>query len=147
MFFSIHTANLNAIKAMGRSDLFLKLEILKKIVGIVVLFATMQFGVMVIAYSLLFIGLLSQLINTWPNKRLLKYGYFEQLKDILPGIALAVAMGILISLFNFLPLAEWLKLVIQIPAGIIIYLLGSMLFRLESFEYLRNTIKEKFIHK
>lgn len=147
MFWPIHTANLNAIKALGRSDLFLKLEIWKKAVGLVVLLSTMWFGVMVMAYSLLFTSVVSQIINTWPNRKLLKYGYLEQLKDILPGILLAAVMGILVSLFNILPLAQWLILIIQIPSGIIIYLLGSLLFRLESFEYLKNSIKEKFIHK
>ena len=147
MFYPIHTANLNAIKAVGRSDLFLKLEIAKKIVGMIVLLSTMWFGVMVMAYSLLFTSVCSQIINTWPNKKLLNYGYLEQLKDILPGIALAVVMGVLVYLFNFLSLAEWLKLVIQIPSGIIIYILGSILFKLESFEYLKNTIKEKLTNR
>ena len=147
MFWPIHTANLNAIKALGRSDLFFKLEIWKKAVGLVVLLSTMWFGVMVMAYSLLFTSVVSQIINTWPNRKLLKYGYLEQLKDILPGILLAAVMGILVSLFNILPLAQWLILIIQIPSGIIIYLFGSLLFRLESFEYLKNSIKEKFIHK
>ncbi|MDY6396596.1 MAG: lipopolysaccharide biosynthesis protein [Treponema sp.] len=147
MFWPIHTANLNAIKALGRSDLFLKLEIWKKVVGLVVLFSTMWFGVMVMAYSLLFTSVTSQIINTWPNRKLLKYGYFEQLKDILPGIILAFVMGILISLFNLFPLAEWIILIIQIPVGIIIYISFSMIFKLESFEYLKNSIQEKFIHK
>lgn len=147
MFWPIHTANLNAIKALGRSDLFLKLEIWKKAVGLVVLLTTMWFGVMVMAYSLLFTSVVSQIINTWPNRKLLKYGYLEQLKDILSGIALASVMGFLVSLFNLFPLAEWLILIIQIPVGIIIYLLGSLLFRLESFEYLKSTMEEKFIHK
>ena len=147
MFYPIHTANLNAIKALGRSDLFLRLEIWKKAVGLVVLLSTMWFGVMVMAYSLLFTSIASQIINAWPNRKLLEYGYLEQLKDILPGICLAVVMGIVVALFNFLQLAEWLKIIIQISFGIIIYFLGSLLFRLESFEYLKNSIKEKFIHK
>lgn len=147
MFQPIHTANLNAIKAVGRSDLFLKLEIAKKIVGMIVLLSTMWFGVMVMAYSLLFTSVIAQIINTWPNKKLLNYGYLEQLKDILPGIGLAVVMGVLVYMFNFLLVAEWLKLVIQIPVGMIIYILGSILFKLESFEYLKNTIKEKLTNR
>ena len=147
MFYPIHTANLNAIKAVGRSDVFLKLEIIKKIVGIAVLLSTMWFGVLVMAYSLLVTTITSQIINTWPNKKLLNYGYFEQLKDILPGIALAVVMGVLVSLFNYLPVSDGIKLVIQIPTGIIIFVVGSILFKLESFTYLKNTIKEKFINK
>lgn len=60
MFYPIHTANLNAIKAMGRSDYFLKLEIAKKIVGLGLLFSTMWFGVLAMAYSLLVNSVLSQ---------------------------------------------------------------------------------------
>ena len=86
VFYPVHTANLNAIKAMGRSDLFLKLEIIKKIIGLTVLFSTMWFGPLVMAYSLVFVSLCSQIINAWPNKKLLDYSYFEQLKDILPNI-------------------------------------------------------------
>ena len=83
MFWPIHTANLNAIKAMGRSDIYLKLEIIKKFVGLVVLFSVMRYGVMAMAYSLLVTSVLSQIINSSPNKKLLRYGYLEQLKDIL----------------------------------------------------------------
>ena len=82
MFWPIHTANLNAINAMGRSDLFLKLEIIKKVIGLTLLFITMRISVMAMAYSLLVSGLLSQIINSWPNRKLLDYGYLEQLKDI-----------------------------------------------------------------
>ena len=147
MFYPIHTANLNAIKAVGRSDLFLKLEIAKKIMGMTVLLSTMWFGVMVMAYSLLFTSVASQVINTWPNKRLLNYGYFEQLKDILPGIALAAVMGVLVSLLNFLPAPEWVKLLVQIPSGAIFFVAVSKLFKLESYGYLSASIKERFFHK
>lgn len=64
MFYPIHTANLNAIKAMGRSDLFLKLEIAKKIVGMILLLSTMWFGVMAMAYSLLVSMITSMIINS-----------------------------------------------------------------------------------
>ncbi len=140
-FWPIHTANLNAIKAMGRSDLFLKLEIIKKIVGMALLFSTMWFGVMAMAYSLLVNSLLCQIINSWPNKKLLNYGYLEQLKDILPGILLAVVMGACVYPIKFLGLPDLLTLCIQIPLGAVIYILGSKLLKLDSFEYLVETVK------
>ena len=140
-FWPIHTANLNAIKAMGRSDLFLKLEIIKKIVGMALLFSTMWFGVMAMAYSLLINSLLCQIINSWPNKKLLNYGYLEQLKDILPGILLAVVMGACVYPIKFLGLPDLLTLCIQIPLGAVIYILGSKLLKLDSFEYLVETVK------
>ena len=141
MFYPIHTANLNAIKAMGRSDMFLKLEIVKKIMGMVLLLSTMWFGVMAMAYSLLVSSVLSQIINSWPNRELLKYGYLEQLKDILPGIFLAIFMGGCVSILSLLKLTDVVTLAIQIPVGAIIYISLSAIFHLESFEYLMDMIR------
>lgn len=141
MFYPIHTANLNAIKAMGRSDLFLKLEIAKKIVGIVLLLSTMWFGVMAMAYSLLVSSVLSQIINSWPNSKLLSYAYFEQVRDILPSIALAVFMGCCVKLVEFLHLSTIVTLLLQVPFGAVIYVSASALLNLESFEYLMDMIR------
>ncbi len=141
MFYPVHTGNLNAIKAMGRSDIFLKLEIVKKIVGIILLLSTMWSGVMAMAYSLLASSVLSQIINSWPNRRLLNYGYLEQLKDILPGIILAVVMGMCVYPIQWLGMSDVVTLCIQVPLGAIIYILGSILFKLESFEYVWNMVK------
>ena len=71
MFYPVNTANLNAIKAMGRSDLFLKLEIIKKVVGIISILITFKISVMAMALSLLVTSVLSQIINSWPNKKLM----------------------------------------------------------------------------
>lgn len=141
MFYPIHTANLNAIKAMGRSDLFLKLEIAKKIVGMILLLSTMWFGVMAMAYSLLVSSVLSQIINSWPNIKLLNYGYLEQLKDIIPSIALAVLMGFCVNLVSLLNLSNIVTLLIQIPLGAVIYIITSELLHLESFNYLMDLIR------
>ena len=127
-----------AIKAMGRSDLFLKLEIAKKIVGMALLLSTMWFGVMAMAYSLLVSSVLSQIINSWPNRKLLNYGYLEQLKDILPGIALAVFMGCCVNIVTLFQLSNVVTLLIQIPMGAVIYIATSSLLHLESFEYLMD---------
>lgn len=104
MFWPVHTANLNAINAMGRSDWFLRLEIIKKIMGMAILLSTMWFGVMAMAYSLLLSSVLSQIINSWPNRKLLGYGYLEQVRDFAPGILLAVAMGICVYLIGYISL-------------------------------------------
>lgn len=144
MFYPIHTANLNAIKAMGRSELFLKLEIIKKVVGLAVLLSTMWFGVMAMAYSLLFTSVTSQIINSWPNKKQLNYPYLEQLKDILPGILLALGMGVVVYSVQFLHLNDWLTLLIQVPLGAAIYVVGSRLFKLESYTYILGIAKGYF---
>ena len=143
MFYPIHTANLVAIKAIGRSDIYLKLENIKKIVGLVILLSTMWFGVMVMAYSLLLSTFLSMIINTWPNRKLMDYSYYDQMRDILPNVVLAVGMGICVNCIRYLGLSDLITLLIQVPFGIIIYIVCSKLFQLESFSYLVNYIKHK----
>lgn len=140
-FYPIQTANLNAIKAMGRSDLFLKLEIVKKIVGMVVLLCTMWHGPLVMAYSLLLTSVISQVINSWPNKKLLNYSYLEQLKDIIPYILLSIVMGAIIYFVGFINTNIVIKLFLQIIVGIVVYVLGSIILKLDSFKYLMEIIK------
>ncbi len=145
IFYPIHTANLNAIKAMGRSDIFLKLEIIKKITGITIIFISMRFGVKAIALFGIVASILDQIINCWPNKKLLNYGYLEQLKDILPGILMAVFMGICIYPIQWLGLPDIVTLLIQVSLGVVIYTVGSKFCRLESFDYLWATVKPTVI--
>lgn len=146
LFYPIHTANLNAIKAMGRSDLFLKMEIQKKIIGIILLLSTMWFGVMAMAYSLLVGSVLSQIINSWPNRKLLQYTYLQQLRDILPSILLALVMGVAVLAVPLMGMSSLPTLALQIVLGGTIYLAGSCLLRLEVFLYLLEMVKE-FLHK
>ncbi len=141
MFYPVHTANLNAVKAMGRSDLFLKLEIVKKVIGFALMLSSMWFGIMAMAYSLLVGTALGMLINSWPNRILLNYSYLEQVKDILPSIALAVFMGLCVNLVGLFHLSNIVTLLLQIPIGAAIYIVTSSLLHLESFEYLVNIIR------
>ncbi len=140
-FYPIHTANLNAIKALGRSDLFLKLEIIKKCVGLIALLITVRISVMAMAYSLLVTSVLSQIINSSPNKKLMNYSYLEQLKDMLPQICLSLGMGVIVYSVQFIGLNSLFTLVIQVVVGGIVYILASKLFHIDSYEYIKSTIK------
>ena len=141
MFWPLHTANLNAIQAMGRSDLYLELEIIKKAVGMILLLFTMRISVMAMAYSMIISSILSQIINSWPNWKLLDYNYCEQLRDILPSIMLALLMGGGVYYLKFLPLPTVIILFIQFILGAAIYIGISALLRLEEFEYLSGLAK------
>lgn len=141
MFYPIHTANLDAIKAVGRSDLFLKLEIVKKCIDMILLLSSMWFGVMAMAYSMLIGSIVSQIINSWPNKKLLNYSYMDQLKDILPSILLSVVMGISVWSILGLNLSAVCSFCLQILLGIVIYIAGSMIFKIDSFRELMDIIK------
>lgn len=143
-FWPIHTANLNAIKAMGRSDLFLILEIIKKAVGLVAILITMWISVMAMAYSLIVTSIFSQLINSYPNKKLLNYSYAQQFKDMLPQICASLFMGVVVYCVQFLGLNSILTLLIQVPVGVVLYVGISKVFHIDSFEYLIGTIKGLF---
>lgn len=143
-FYPIHTANLNAIKAVGRSDLFLKLEIIKKMVGLTAMVSTMFISVKAMALSGFVTSILSQIINSWPNRKLLDYHFGDQLKDILPQIGLSVLMGAIVFCVQFLKLPDILTLLIQVPLGAAIYIAGSKLFRIDSFEYVLGIVKSYY---
>lgn len=147
MFYPIHTANLNAINAMGRSDLFLRLEIIKKVFGVALLISTMRFGVMAMACSMLVSSVTSQIINSWPNRKLLHYGYLEQLRDIMPSILLAVFMGICVSLIELLDMPLIITAIVQVILGAEIYVIGSAILNLDSFKGLRRILKPIFLKK
>ena len=140
-WYPVHTANLNAIKAIGRSDIFLKLEVIKKIIGIGVLLLVVDKGIGMIAGSLLLTSVISSIINAFPNKRLINYGYGEQIRDIIPATVLSLIMGGMLWGITLLPITNLLKLIIMIPAGIIIYVLGSKKLKLEEYEHVIEVIK------
>jgi len=142
MFYPIHTANLNALKAMGRSDYYLKLEITKKILGFAVLIATMWFGPLVMCASGILSSFIGQVINTWPNKKLLGYSLIEQYKDIAPSILLALFMGVCVFVIGtFLPFPTILTLIIQIIVGAGIYIGLSIALKIDTFYYLLDVLK------
>lgn len=144
LFYPIHTANLNAIKAMGRSDIYLKLEITKKSIGMALLLGSMWFGVKAIALSLLVSSLISIVINSFPNKKLLGYSLIEQIKDMLPNILLALFMGVCVYALSFISIHYIAKLFIQVMVGGLIYIGTSAIMKNETFIYLFDIVKGFF---
>lgn len=141
-FYPIHTANLNAIKALGRSDLFLLLEIIKKIANLIIIIITIPFGPLYIALGSILGSVISQIINSWPNNKLLKYSYKEQISDIVPYIFLSLIMATCVALEQFLGFSDILTLIIQITTGAIVYIGLSYAIHLDSFEYCLTTIQK-----
>lgn len=139
----IHTANLQAVNAMGRSDLFLKLEIMKKGIGLIALLISMRISPLAMAASLIVTDIIATFINTSPNLELLKYGYFEQLKDLLPSFAMAMGMAVIVYPISFLKISDIYIMILQIVTGGLIYLLESIIFRNPAFLYFKETIKNR----
>lgn len=143
----IHTANLQAINAMGRSDIFLKLEFVKKIIGITALLISIQYGVLAIALIGIITGIIATFINAYPNGYLLKYSYAEQIKDILPSFLCALGMALFVYFTGKFVENIYFKLLIQVILGTLVYIFISKIFKLVSFEYLINLTKQKFIKR
>lgn len=142
-FYPLHTANLNAIKAMGRSDIFLKLEIIKKLISTVLLVAAVSFGVYAIALSQLLSCLIAMAVNAWPNRKLLGYSLLSQLKDILPPAALALVMGVCVWCVGLLGLGDLPTLALQILLGVLVYAALSALLKVDSFMYLLGFLRRR----
>ena len=103
---------------------------------------TMHHGVMAIAYSLLISCFTSQIINSWPNRKLLNYRYEEQIKDIIPSIALSALMFVIVWSIQFLHLNIFFTFIVQVIGGAAIYLGGSLIFKIDSFSYLLTLFGE-----
>ena len=136
----IHTANLQAINAMGRSDLFLKLEIIKKAMGLIIILVTLSHGPFIIALGLALSGIVGTIINAWPNIRLLNYSYGEQMGDLIPSMLIATIMGACIYPFTLLHLPDLFTLILQIVMGIVVYYAIATITKQNSLSYLSNTV-------
>ncbi len=141
-FWPMQTANLQAINALGRSDIFLKLEVIKLILGLSILFLAVPYGVYAIAAGGALSGLISTYINSFPNKKLLDYSYARQLKDILPSFLMSLAMGIIVYSVGFLGLDTLPTLIVQILSGIFSYTAMAWFLKVECLTYLLETVKE-----
>ncbi len=131
LFMPVHTCNLQAINAMGRSDLFLKLELIKKSYGLLLLVAAVLFfdSPIAIALSGAVSTLISCFVNAHPNKKLIDYSYTEQIKDISPAILFSAVMLGAVWLIARITLPPLITVMLQVVGGIVVYLTLSLIFR------------------
>lgn len=143
-FYPVHSCNLQAINAMGRSDIFLKLEIIKKSMGIVFLvIAVFCFeSPIAIAMTGVFTTVISCFINSYPNKKLIDYSYFDQMKDILPSLFMSLLMLAAVLMVGQLVLPTITILLLQILVGMAVYLVMSAVFRVQPFMMILTMVKK-----
>lgn len=142
--YPIHTSNLQALNGMGRSDLFLKIEIIKKIYGVVfILIAAFVFqNIYILVASYILSGIISTFVNAWPNRKVIGYSYFEQIKDICPALILSIFAAAVAYPISFLGLYNVFQILLQALIMAVVYLGFAKVFKLEAFSYLIVTIKE-----
>lgn len=148
-FWPVHTSNLQAINSLGRSDLFLKLEIIKKSYGLVAIAIAVIFfdSPIAIAATGAVTAILSVFVNASPNQKLLGYSFFDQMKDILPALSLSVGMFAVVYVLSLvLTLAPILEVLILVCVGAGFYVLLSLLFRIKAFGFVLDILKG-LLHK
>ena len=144
MWYPVHAINLNLLQVKGRSDLFLKLEILKKIIGIGILCMTIPMGLIAMCWGMLVSGVLALIINTYYTGKLINLGFIAQMKDLLPTLLLSLAMGgIVYVTMSLLELNSWFLLTIGIMEGIIIYITIAKLLGFTEFAELLQIIRHR----
>ena len=143
LFMPIITTNINAIKALGNSDMVLKLEVIKKLVAIPILFIMVGISVKALIFSMLLISIVNQVANSWPNRKLLNYSYKEQIIDILPSLLLSGFMAFVVYPLQSLCLGDIVTIVLQVIVGSIVYIAGAIITKNECFYYVLNILRKK----
>lgn len=143
MWYPIHAINLNILQVKGRSDYFLKLEIIKKVQGVIVLCITVPMGIVAMCYGSLISSFICLIWNTYYTKKLFGYGFFAQMKDLLPVIMHSLTMWLLVSVIVYFMPNLWLKLIVGVVAGMIYYIAGAFIMKLPEMNELLTILKLK----
>ena len=144
----MQTANLQAIRAVGRSDIILKLDILKRGCGLIFITCAMWFGIIWIALAPVAMSILATIVNIFPNKKLIGYSFKEQMQDFIPTLILSGTMSfgcwLLSSFLLEVGMQDVFVILICVMAGAVYYVLGSILFKNKSFIYVIDSLKDFF---
>jgi O-antigen/teichoic acid export membrane protein len=143
-FYHLHTINLNVLKVVGRSDLFLKLEIIKKINITIAIIVGLQFGIWGLMYAVVISSFVALFINMSYTNKFLDYSYLDQFKDVIPVILYAIPMALVLYIIQeYLEVVYYVKLILGIVLGLLIYLLTSYLFKSTALIEIINLLSSK----
>lgn len=142
MWYPIHAINLNLLQVKGRSDLFLRLEVVKKIIGLAILFFSLPLGIVFFCFGNILSSMLALVVNTYYTGKLLNVGYFKQMKDLLPSICLSLLMYVTVHLvIYFIPNMLW-QIFLGIIVGGVVYLLGGLIFKFDELNDIKYLLKK-----
>jgi O-antigen/teichoic acid export membrane protein len=134
ILFPLHTMNLNVLKAQGRSDLFFRLEIFKKILTILNIAITYRWGIIALIWGQVVTSFLAYYINSYFTGEFINYGILEQIKDIFPYVLQTIFMALIVYSINFIGFSsDLILLLVQISTGMIVYFIVSLTFKLPVF--------------
>ena len=143
MWYPIHAINLNLLKVKGRTDLFFRLEIIKKIINLAVLLITLPMGLIVFCFGRVVMSLLSLVVNTYYTGKLIKIGFWKQMGDLLPILLLGIVMFIAVHAFLYITNNMWIQIIGGGIIGAVLYLGASHLMKFEELKEVFFLLKKK----
>ena len=142
MWYPVHAINLNLLQVKGRSDLFLRLEIIKKVQGILMLCITLPLGFIPMCWGMLANSIIALIINTYYTGKLINLGFFAQMRDLFPSLILSVSVGGIVYLtMEYLQIESWIELTIGVIEGIVLYIGFAKLFHFTEFSELISIVR------
>ena len=143
MWYPIHAINLNLLQVKGRSDLFLRLEIIKKILAVIILCITVPMGLIAMCVGQIFSSIICLIINTHYTGKLIHVGFLQQVQDLLPTLLLSLTMwGVVYFTISFLTGAS-LQLITGMCVGVIYYIVFAFLFRFPELKEFYSIIEKR----
>ena len=144
MWFPVHAINLNLLQVKGRSDLFLKIEIIKKAFTVIVICITLPLGLIPMCIGMIANSIIALIINTYYTGKLIHLGFLKQMKDLLPTLLLSLATGVIVYLtVTYIPMVSWLALSVGVIEGMLVYVGLAKLFRFSECVELISIIRRK----
>jgi O-antigen/teichoic acid export membrane protein len=144
LLYPIHAYNLNILQVKGRSDLFLKLEVIKKTITVILIFFAIRFGIYGLLWGQVILSVIALVINTFYTGKLINYSGLQQISDLLPDIVLAIFSGLCIFLmdrFFLFHLNDFFRLTLLTTLYLILYCGIAFVFNFKEVKF----IKELFI--
>lgn len=140
---SINNSNMQVFNSMGRSDLFMKFEIIKRSISLVLLICVSFINIYAVIVVLLLMAILSNCMNAYQNKKLLGYAYTEFLIDVFPHLIISLIMAVCVCFVRNICNIKIISLIIQVFVGFVTYIVFSIITKNNSYSILVNLIKDK----
>lgn len=141
MLYPLHVINLNMLQSLGRSDLFLRLEVIKKVLVVINIALTWRWGISAMIYGMIITSIIGYYLNSYYNGILISYKFREQVSDLFPYLGVSVLMGIVVYGIGLLQFPNnFILLLVQIAIGILMYISLCRVFRMKAFMELWNTM-------
>jgi len=143
MWYPVHAINLNLLMVKGRSDLFFRLEVIKKITGISILAITLPMGLVAFCYGGILSSMISLIINTYYTGKLIHVGYWKQMKDLMPIFALSFLMWLAIHAVNYFISNMILQIIVGGLVGFVLYVGIAYLMKFSELEDVKYMLNRK----